>query len=73
MFQGEAARNQGQSAAEEDAKTKVNGAPTNAPQNKPVACNLCNRRFKNIPALNGHMRLHGGYFKKVRLKAICAC
>lgn len=37
-----------------------------ATQSKPVACNLCNRRFKNIPALNGHMRLHGGYFKKVR-------
>ncbi|KAL1512796.1 hypothetical protein ABEB36_002325 [Hypothenemus hampei] len=32
---------------------------------KPVECNLCKRRFKNIPALNGHMRLHGGYFKKV--------
>ncbi|CAG9565563.1 unnamed protein product [Danaus chrysippus] len=31
---------------------------------KPVECNLCHRRFKNIPALNGHMRLHGGYFKK---------
>ncbi|XP_013389123.1 ELM2 and SANT domain-containing protein 1 [Lingula anatina] len=26
---------------------------------------MCHRRFKNIPALNGHMRLHGGYFKKV--------
>ena len=21
-------------------------------------------KFKNIPALNGHMRLHGGYYKK---------
>ncbi|KAJ8309353.1 hypothetical protein KUTeg_014227 [Tegillarca granosa] len=31
---------------------------------KPVVCSLCDRRFKNIPALNGHMRLHGGYFKK---------
>ncbi|XP_068619111.1 zinc finger protein 541 [Battus philenor] len=31
---------------------------------KPVECNLCHRKFKNIPALNGHMRLHGGYFKK---------
>ncbi|XP_064623846.1 uncharacterized protein LOC135485588 isoform X2 [Lineus longissimus] len=31
---------------------------------KPVECSLCHRRFKNIPALNGHMRLHGGYFKK---------
>ncbi|KAH3844346.1 hypothetical protein DPMN_086604, partial [Dreissena polymorpha] len=31
---------------------------------KPVVCTICHRRFKNIPALNGHMRLHGGYFKK---------
>lgn len=34
-------------------------------EQKPVECNLCHRKFKNIPALNGHMRLHGGYFKKV--------
>lgn len=33
---------------------------------KPVECNLCHRKFKNIPALNGHMRLHGGYYRKVR-------
>ncbi|CAG7831628.1 unnamed protein product, partial [Allacma fusca] len=31
---------------------------------KPVECTICCRRFKNTPALNGHMRLHGGYFKK---------
>ncbi|XP_063991092.1 mucin-12 isoform X2 [Diachasmimorpha longicaudata] len=31
---------------------------------KLVECSLCRRQFKNIPALNGHMRLHGGYFKK---------
>ncbi|GAB6021741.1 hypothetical protein CHUAL_004319 [Chamberlinius hualienensis] len=31
---------------------------------KPVECNICQRRFKNIPALNGHMRLHGGYLKR---------
>ncbi|XP_039282928.1 mucin-5AC [Nilaparvata lugens] len=37
---------------------------TTAPAQKPVECNLCHRKFKNIPALNGHMRLHGGYFKK---------
>ena len=42
-------------------------ASPNKPQTevKPVECNLCSRTFKNIPALNGHMRLHGGYFKKV--------
>ena len=34
---------------------------------KPVECSICHRRFKNIPALNGHMRLHGGYFKKVEI------
>ncbi len=34
-------------------------------EDKPVECSICCRRFKNTPALNGHMRLHGGYFKKV--------
>ncbi len=29
-----------------------------------VECTICERRFKNIPALNGHMRLHGGYYRK---------
>lgn len=38
------------------------------PESKPVECNLCHRKFKNIPALNGHMRLHGGYFKKVGIE-----
>lgn len=33
-------------------------------EQKPVECNLCHRKFKNVPALNGHMRLHGGYVKK---------
>lgn len=33
-------------------------------ESKPVECSMCQRKFKNIPALNGHMRLHGGYFKK---------
>ncbi|XP_074115296.1 uncharacterized protein LOC141537969 [Cotesia typhae] len=33
-------------------------------ESKLVECSLCRRQFKNIPALNGHMRLHGGYFKK---------
>ena len=31
---------------------------------KPVECGICSRKFKNVPALNGHMRLHGGYYKK---------
>ena len=31
---------------------------------RPVECTICSRKFKNIPALNGHMRLHGGYYKK---------
>ncbi|XP_034834133.1 zinc finger protein 541 isoform X2 [Maniola hyperantus] len=38
--------------------------PTRGNDAKQVECNLCHRKFKNIPALNGHMRLHGGYFKK---------
>lgn len=49
--------------------TSPAGAATpNKPEPKPVECNLCHRKFKNIPALNGHMRLHGGYFKKVFCK-----
>lgn len=39
------------------------GLCTSSPE-KPVECTICNRKFKNIPALNGHMRLHGGYYKK---------
>lgn len=43
-------------------------AQTNPPPvplpDKPVECAICQRKFKNIPALNGHMRLHGGYYKK---------
>ncbi|XP_035704519.1 mucin-5AC isoform X3 [Folsomia candida] len=38
--------------------------PTGKAEDKPVECAICCRRFKNTPALNGHMRLHGGYFKK---------
>lgn len=60
----------------QQASQSTTGATTNSLQNsqkgsnaavgdqKPVECNLCHRKFKNIPALNGHMRLHGGYFKK---------
>lgn len=32
---------------------------------KPAECTICERTFKNVQALNGHMRCHGGYFKKV--------
>jgi hypothetical protein len=39
-------------------------AVTTGVGDKPVECTICNRKFKNIPALNGHMRLHGGYYKK---------
>ncbi|XP_038206900.1 transcriptional-regulating factor 1-like [Zerene cesonia] len=44
--------------------TSVGGSGIRSSDIKPVECNLCHRKFKNIPALNGHMRLHGGYFKK---------
>uniref|UniRef100_T1IPX5 Transcriptional-regulating factor 1 n=1 Tax=Strigamia maritima TaxID=126957 RepID=T1IPX5_STRMM len=37
---------------------------TFTPEPKPAECPLCHRKFKNVPALNGHMRLHGGYFKR---------
>ncbi|XP_055325066.1 uncharacterized protein LOC129579232 isoform X2 [Sitodiplosis mosellana] len=49
-----------------NASTTPQSAAANAvkTEQKPVECNLCHRKFKNIPALNGHMRLHGGYFKK---------
>lgn len=30
-----------------------------------MKCVVCDRGFKNLPALNGHMRLHGGFVKKV--------
>ena len=34
------------------------------PAQNMVECSICSRKFKNIPALNGHMRLHGGYYRK---------
>ena len=40
------------------------GKSTQQLPDKPVECTICSRKFKNIPALNGHMRLHGGYYKK---------
>jgi hypothetical protein len=30
---------------------------------KPETCKICGKGFKNVPALNGHMRLHGGFIK----------
>lgn len=51
---------QSQTKVESESRT----APNSKIEQKPVECNLCHRKFKNIPALNGHMRLHGGYFKK---------
>ncbi|KAK3093940.1 hypothetical protein FSP39_022050 [Pinctada imbricata] len=36
-------------------------------EDKTVICTICDRSFKNVQALNGHMRLHGGYFKKTNL------
>lgn len=47
----------------EDDRLSEGGGPDG--EDKPVECSICCRRFKNTPALNGHMRLHGGYFKKV--------
>ncbi|XP_066282292.1 zinc finger protein 541-like isoform X1 [Branchiostoma lanceolatum] len=36
---------------------------TTAVPQKPVECQTCGRQFRSLPALNGHMRLHGGYEK----------
>ena len=33
-------------------------------QQQQYRCELCGRLFKNLQALNGHMRLHGGYLSK---------
>ncbi|XP_043278000.1 uncharacterized protein [Venturia canescens] len=72
--QGHRANSPGSSSAGKGSPAPANssspgGLVTTAPnkpqtESKPVECNLCSRTFKNIPALNGHMRLHGGYFKK---------
>ncbi|GAU98322.1 hypothetical protein RvY_09483-2 [Ramazzottius varieornatus] len=35
-----------------------------AEAHKPYVCQVCRRRFRNSPALNGHMRLHGGFLNK---------
>uniref|UniRef100_A0A182SWH5 Uncharacterized protein n=1 Tax=Anopheles maculatus TaxID=74869 RepID=A0A182SWH5_9DIPT len=53
-----------QPAATQQPAATTNTAAATKLEQKPVECNLCHRKFKNIPALNGHMRLHGGYFKK---------
>ena len=45
-------------------KSQHTDTAAGASNNKPVECTICNRKFKNVPALNGHMRLHGGYYKK---------
>lgn len=52
------------SAGANNQQAQKNTGGANGGDQKPVECNLCHRKFKNIPALNGHMRLHGGYFKK---------
>lgn len=63
-------QNQTQTKSETDSSGNSRTTSTTAamgpvkPEQRPVECNLCHRKFKNIPALNGHMRLHGGYFKK---------
>ncbi|XP_055339054.1 transcriptional-regulating factor 1-like [Paramacrobiotus metropolitanus] len=36
---------------------------------KPFVCQICRKRFKNGPALNGHMRLHGGF--SIKMKGGC--
>ena len=47
---------------------RTNSVPATKPEpdvnQNMVECSICSRKFKNIPALNGHMRLHGGYYRK---------
>ncbi|XP_035687223.1 transcriptional-regulating factor 1-like isoform X1 [Branchiostoma floridae] len=43
--------------------SKTVPAQTAAAPQKPVECQTCGRQFRSLPALNGHMRLHGGYEK----------
>ncbi|XP_018899320.2 uncharacterized protein [Bemisia tabaci] len=52
------------SSGSSSADNSTSTTPPSKTDPKPVECNLCHRSFKNFPALNGHMRLHGGYFKK---------
>ncbi|XP_032789273.2 uncharacterized protein LOC116926481 isoform X3 [Daphnia magna] len=57
----------GQSTAASNSSAPPGGDPSAANggvSGRPVECNVCQRRFKNTPALNGHMRLHGGFLKK---------
>ncbi|EAT40251.1 AAEL007995-PA, partial [Aedes aegypti] len=70
---GSSSNNTATVAQSADGSGSVSGSASQSPNpaqsltkadQKPVECNLCHRKFKNIPALNGHMRLHGGYFKK---------
>ena len=64
---GSANTNNGNSAAPASAESNASGANCSslaADCGRPVECNVCQRRFKNTPALNGHMRLHGGFLKK---------
>ena len=44
--------------------TNSSAKPEPDPAQPMVECSICSRKFKNIPALNGHMRLHGGYYRK---------
>ena len=49
-----------QTISRSNSKTSQDGDPNR----NMVECTICSRKFKNIPALNGHMRLHGGYYRK---------
>ena len=58
-----------QPGAGQAAAPRTNGHPATPkpdpdPAQNMVECSICSRKFKNIPALNGHMRLHGGYYRK---------
>ncbi|XP_072171460.1 uncharacterized protein [Diadema setosum] len=63
---GSAARyhNQGVSELSMSSKSLGSSNKVTRPHEKEritVECSVCKRTFKSMPALNGHMRLHGGY------------
>ena len=55
---------QRQKSLDKAVTSSASASGTGTESGKPVECGICNRKFKNVPALNGHMRLHGGYYKK---------
>ncbi|XP_065110997.1 transcriptional-regulating factor 1 isoform X1 [Paramisgurnus dabryanus] len=52
---------QASSADVQDETTSQHYRAENGPSHPRMRCTVCNREFKSLPALNGHMRSHGGF------------